>query len=306
LPLFAAASTFALAAGALAALGIACAGMNTASNALSSDLFPDERGRRMNGIALVVSLGGLAMPMATALGSGDVSWRTLVVVGAGLSACVAMAGMLVASPNADTGRGSRDPGFDEDAGATSATGAVGNYLRQPGFAWFCLLLMLGAASEASMAGWTSTFLEATGFSTDAATWALSSHWFGLIVGRVAFSSLVDRGKGLAIVRAASCGALFMLLFVAVRLDAVRAAAPFAIGVAIALIVPTSLALAGDRYRGNAGTLYGILLTLAQVGGILMPALIGLVADRAGVRAGLSLVVVNCALVGLVAHRAGKT
>src|SRR5687768_8656612 len=44
LPLFAAASTFALAAGALAAVGIACAGMNTASNALSSDLFPDERG----------------------------------------------------------------------------------------------------------------------------------------------------------------------------------------------------------------------------------------------------------------------
>src|SRR5688500_18412318 len=39
LPLFAAASGFAFAAAALAALGFACAGMNTAANALSSDLF---------------------------------------------------------------------------------------------------------------------------------------------------------------------------------------------------------------------------------------------------------------------------
>ena len=59
LPLFAAASSYLLAAAALAAIGFASAGINTASNALSSELFPEERGRRMNGLAIAVGVGGL-------------------------------------------------------------------------------------------------------------------------------------------------------------------------------------------------------------------------------------------------------
>src|SRR5262245_46792002 len=62
LPLVAMASNAAVAESALFALGVASASINTASNAFSSELFPDERGRRMNGIAIMVGLGGLAMP----------------------------------------------------------------------------------------------------------------------------------------------------------------------------------------------------------------------------------------------------
>jgi len=68
LPLLAAATSAALAGVALAALGLAAAGMNTASNALSSDVFPAERARRMNRLAILTGLGGLAMPMATRSG----------------------------------------------------------------------------------------------------------------------------------------------------------------------------------------------------------------------------------------------
>jgi fucose permease len=69
-------------------------------------------------------------------------------------------------------------------------------------------------------------------------------------------------------------------------------APFVIGVAIALVVPTLLALAGDRYRGNSGALFGLLLTLLQVGGIALPAAIGVVSDEAGLPIGLSLIVMS--------------
>jgi fucose permease len=294
LPLLAAATSFALAAAAMGALGLAAAGMNTAANALSSDLFPHERGRRMNGIALVVGFGGLAMPLATALGAGTISWRTVVHGGAALAGLVALAGALASTPAATTS--------GSGLGARSAFRTVS---RQPGFVWFGLLLMLGAATEAAMAGWTSTFLTVAGFSPEGATWALSSHWLGLIAGRVIFSRRVDRLKDAAIARAAVCGAACLLVFVALPWTAVLVTGPFAIGLAIAVIVPTSLAFAGDRYPGNAGTLFGVLLTLAQVGGIVVPALIGLIAERAGVRAGLSVLVVNCLVVASVSRRAAR-
>ena len=147
-----------------------------------------------------------------------------------------------------------------------------------------------------MAGWTSTYLNASGFSAAAATWALSSHWLGLILARVLLSARVEHAKSAAIMRSALCGALCVSIFVSAPMPAVLAAGPFAIGFAIALVVPTSLALAGDRYPGNTGTLFGLLLTLAQVGGMTLPAAIGFVSDRAGLRLGLSLLVASCLFV----------
>ncbi|HLG59973.1 MAG TPA: MFS transporter [Vicinamibacterales bacterium] len=287
LPLFAAAPTAILAGLALVALGLAAAGMNTASNALSSDLFPTERARRMNLLGILAALGGLALPITTVLASGAASWRAVVVGGALLAAVVAVAcaRVRVLSPV---------PTLPH-----SATDAFKHFARRPGFALFGLLLMLGGGNEASMAGWTSTYLNASGFSAAASTWALSAHWLGLILARVLLSARAEHAKSAAITRSALCGAACVLIFVSVRVPVVLAVGPFAIGVAIALIVPTSLALAGDRYPGNAGTLFGLLLTLAQVGGIALPAAIGLVSDRAGLHAGLSLLVLSGLGVALV-------
>jgi fucose permease len=289
LPLFAIAGSFVFAAAALAALGAASAGMNTAANALSSDLFPLERGRRMNGLALMVGVGGLALPSVAALAAGYVSWRAIVLGGAAVSMLVAVAAVFIDVPS-----------MPPRARAGEAFATV---LRQPGFGWFVLLLLLGPAMEASMAGWTSTYLGAMGFSPAAATWALSSHWLGLVTGRLIFSPHVDRGKSAAIVRAALAGAACLALFVAAPWTWLLAAAPFAIGLAIAVVVPTSLALAGERYPRHAGTLFGILLTFAQAGAMVMPAAIGVVASRFGLRAGLSLLIAAGLATAVVTRRA---
>jgi MFS family permease len=290
LPLFAAAWNMELAVAALATLGLASAGINTASNALSSDLFPDERGRRMNGIALAVGLGGLTMPALTALAEGRLSWRVVVIGGAVFAAVVALAGTRVRHSDAVRHAAVTPPG-------------IGVFLRQRGFVWFCLLMMLGAANEASMAGWTSTYLNASGFTPAAATWGLSSHWLGLTVGRIVFAARVDLVKRAAIVRAALAGAGAIAVFVSSGTPAVLAVAPFAIGVAISVIMPTSLAFAGESCRGNTGTLFGVLLTLAQLGSMILPALVGAIAERRGIHAGMSLLVVNALMIAVVAWRA---
>jgi MFS transporter, FHS family, glucose/mannose:H+ symporter len=292
LPLFAVATTYPLALAALAAIGLASAGVNTASNALCSDLFPDERGRRMNGIAIAVGLGGLSMPAATALLAGELSWSAVAIGGALLSGAVAIAAMRVEVP-------------PKALRAASASARIPMVMRQRGLIWFALLVMLGAGTEASMAGFSSTYLTALGFTPEVATWALSAHWVGLIVGRIVFARRVDRAKDMAIRVAAAAGAVTLLLFTTTTSSAVLLAAPFAIGVSIAIIMPTALAFGGERYPDNAGTLFGTLLTVAQAGAMALPAIIGVVAEQAGVRAGMGILVVNNALVAAICLKAAR-
>jgi len=287
MPLLAVTRTPLLAGVAIVALGLASAGMNTASNALSSDLFPGERARRMNRLAILVGIGGVMMPVTTVASSVFVSWRTVVVAGGVLAALVAVASAWV--PAAAT---SVSP-------SRSLGEAIRRFARQPGFIWLAAALLLGGGNEAALAGWISTYLQAAGFTASASTWVLASHWLGLIVARVTLSPRVERTKAAAVLRAALAGAMCVAVFVLVNGPAWLAVMPFVVGCAIALVVPTMLALAGDRYPGHPGALFGLLLTLLQVGGIALPAAIGFVADRAGLRPGMFLIVFSCLLVALL-------
>ena len=305
LPLFAVAGNAVLAAAALGAIGLASASVNTASNALASELYPEERARRMNGLGVMFGLGGLAMPAATVLASDLVSWRAVVVAGGALSAVVSVTSARMGpTGNATSASGTTRGG--EGLSTVSALTALRYFARQPGFFWLCLLVMLGGGNEAAMAGWTSSFLLASGFSAAASTWILSTHWLGLVLSRLLFSSHVDRAKAAAIERSAVAGALLLLILVTAEEPVVLAVGPFAIGMAIALVMPTSLALAGEHMSGNSGALFGVLLTLAQVGGMVLPASVGLVAEHTGVGPGLALLVGTCGLIALVVRHASRS
>jgi DHA1 family bicyclomycin/chloramphenicol resistance-like MFS transporter len=291
LPLLAMASNAAVASSVLFALGAAAASINTASNAISSELFPEERARRMNGIAIMVGLGGLTMPTATVLASELVTWRAVVVGGGALSAVVAILG--VRPLDIPRLKGS-DP--------TGSIVALRQFSKQPEFVWCLLLILLAGGNEASMAGWTSTLVMASGFSTSAATLGLSSHWLGLILSRAFFSSRVDRAKAVAVERSAVLSALTLLVLVVTGSRYLVMIGPFVVGVCMALVMPTSLALAGERLRGNSGALFGVLLTVAQVGGILLPASIGLVAEQTNVRLSLALLVGSFGVIAVIVRR----
>ena len=294
MPLLAMARTAVLAGTAIIALGVAAAGVNTASNALSSDFFPGDRARRMNRLAILAGIGGLTMPVAISLSSAGGSWRTIVVAGGALSALLALACAWV------------PPLTSPAPPHHSVINGIRRFARQPGFAWLGLALLLGGGNEAALAGWISTYVQAAGFSASAATWVLASHWLGLILARMLLSARVERVKAAAIMRSAIAGAVCVAAFVVVGAREWLAVGPFVIGFAIALVVPTTLALSGDRHPGNTGALFGLLLTLVQVGGIALPATIGFVSDRAGLRVGLSVVALSyvcvAGVVRLALHR----
>ena len=296
MPLLAVMRTPLLAGVTIVALGVASAGMNTASNALSSDLFPGERAIRMNRLAILVGMGGVLMPVTTVVSSVLVSWRTVVVAGGVLAALVALSCVWVPAAV-------RVEGSSRGAPPHSLGYALRRFARQPGFLWLAAALLLGGGNEAALAGWISTYLQAAGFNASTSTWLLASHWLGLIVARLTLSPRVERTKAAAVVRSAVAGATSVGVFVLISAHGWLAIMPFVLGCAIALAVPTMLALAGDRYPGNMSALFGLLLTLLQVGGIALPSAIGFIADRGGLRLGVSLIAFSSLVVALLVRMA---
>ena len=67
------------------------------------------------------------------------------------------------------------------------------------------------------------------------------------------------------------------------------------GLAISPMAPTALSVAGDRYERNTGAVFGLLLSVAQLGGMIIPWLVARVAGRAGFRAAI-LVSCGCGVI----------
>jgi fucose permease len=59
-----------------------------------------------------------------------------------------------------------------------------------------------------------------------------------------------------------------------------------IGLSYGPIFPTTLAIAGDRYSKYAGTVFGLLFSIALMGGMLLPWAVGQVSQRLSVRMGM--------------------
>jgi fucose permease len=59
-----------------------------------------------------------------------------------------------------------------------------------------------------------------------------------------------------------------------------------IGLSYGPIFPTTLAIAGDRYRERAGTVFGLLFSIALMGGMSFPWAVGQLSQRFGVHAGM--------------------
>jgi fucose permease len=84
----------------------------------------------------------------------------------------------------------------------------------------------------------------------------------------------------------------MTLLLTIRSILAAAIAVILLGISITTIFPTVLGLAGSSFASHSGTVFGILIGIALAGGMTLPWAVGKLAARWGIRAGLSLVVLN--------------
>ncbi|HZR31900.1 MAG TPA: MFS transporter [Terriglobales bacterium] len=291
---FAAAQSFWAAAAATLALGSGGGGLNTAANVLASDLYPENRGPMLNILGVFYGFGALFMPLVTASVATRIPIPELLIASAILPAMCGILYALLTFP------ATREP-------HAISLQELAEVLRHPGLLLFGFLLLIESGNEAVLGGWTSSYLITLGAQARIATWVLAGYWAGLMLGRVAASRLLRWLKDVqlvllsAAVSLATCAVLLL-----VRSLPLLAVAVASTGFAFSAIFPTILAMAGDRYQRNAGTVFGVLFAVGLAGGAVFPWGVGHISQAYSVRAGMALpmigAAVNCITIWMIRRR----
>jgi fucose permease len=162
-------------------------------------------------------------------------------------------------------------------------------LKQRFFRLTMLTIFFGGATEMGMAYWLPAYAEKSlSFAPWTAGLALLGFSLAMTVGRLATMFLPK-----------SVGAIPLMLICCVATAVLFPIASFApnrglaiagcilVGLAGSCLWPTTLAVAADRYPQGGATMFALLGALGNFGGIFMPWLVGVVADRWGLNWGLA-------------------
>ena len=264
-------------------VGIAKGSAMNACTILVSDNSAD-RTRGMNLMHSCYACGALLCPFLIAA-AGRVSTGLALLVLAGLGAVLWL--IYLRTPMGGQGK----------AGASKGKETIDwSFLRSVQFWLLTGLLFCQNAAEQSVTGWMVTYFKGSGIITGAlAAYTVTVMWGATLIARllIAFvfpfrkprKAMVVMGVGCTIfyfflMRAHSQGAAILLLF--------------AFAFSMAGMNPTAVASAGKM---TSVTSMGIMLPAASSGAILMPWIIGLVAEEAGLAAGMACNIVPC--IGLV-------
>ncbi len=277
-------------------LGSGGGGLNTSTNVLVSDVYGDDRGSMLNVLGIFFGVGALFIPLLTSLVAARIA--AVMLAAAAVAAVCALAYLLLPFPAA------------REAHSFSWREAA-QVARYPGVLLFAFLLFFQSGNEASLNGWTSTWTGGLGASEKAATAVLAAFQASMMAGRVLAARLLRTVAKPRLVFASGLGAVAgCALMLAARSVPVMAAGVVVTGLSFAAIYPTTLAMAGDRYPRFSGTVFGVLFSIALLGGIAFPWGLGHVSDAFGLRAGIVLPLVGaamiCVMIGTIRRRAGRT
>jgi MFS transporter, FHS family, glucose/mannose:H+ symporter len=291
---FIAADSFGAAGLSAVLLGLGGGGLNTATNVLVSDLYEESRGPRLNVLGVFFGIGALFVPLSAAGLSQRIGTTPLLAAGALLAVACLLAYATLRFPPAREAEGFS---FAE----------VAQVMRYPGVLLFASLLFFQSGNEASIGGWTSTYVGHMGWDAATATWVLAGYWAALMVGRLLSARLLAVISKPRLVLSSGIGSALgaVLLLLADSLPAMTAGV-LLLGFSFASVYPTTLGMVGDRYRRFTGTVFGVLFSIALMGGMLFPWLIGQVSQALGVRSGMVVPLVGaaliCTIVSIIAAR----
>jgi len=271
---FARAQSFGTASIAAILLGVGGGGLNTCTNVLVSDLYAAQRGPMLNLLGIFFGVGAISIPLMAANIEGRFTIPQLFLFCAVLAVICAIWYAMISFPPANT----------KQAFSWRELLVVAKY---QGVLVLAFILFCESGNEACIAGWTSTYAGVIGYSPRLATLILAAYWAALMLSRM-LAAPVLRGIGKS--QLVLGVALLSLGGVAVLLSARSPILLFVgtalIGLSYGPIFPTTLAIAGDRYTQRAGTVFGLLFSIALLGGMTFPWAVGQVSQEIGVRSGM--------------------
>ena len=151
-------------------------------------------------------------------------------------------------------------------------------------------------SEASLIGWLVTYFQDAGIFPEAVSTAMQSLlWIMILIGRLVcavISPKLNRNV-LILILGLMMTSSFVLMITATS-PAVIAAAVFLVGLSMSGIYPTTLSTMEQRYNSST-VATGLCIGTATVGAIIMPSVVGTVAERAGIEGGIATISVAMAI-----------
>jgi FHS family glucose/mannose:H+ symporter-like MFS transporter len=274
LAVFSSAHSFYAAMAAAALLGFGGGGLNTSSNALVADIYPENRGPMLNVLGAFFAVGALFIPFLAASLTVNYTSAQVLLVGAALAAICGLFYLFTTFPAPK-----ERIGFSILASIKAA--------GMPGVLLFGVLLFFESGNEASIGGWTSTYIVSLRQSPRVATVILAFYWAALMLGRIIAARLLRSVRKEYLVLASGIGSAIgcAVLFVSQTIPMISAGA-IIVGLSFAAVYPTMLAIAADRYARLAGTIFGLLFAMGLLGGMLFPWIIGHVSQAYSLRYGM--------------------
>lgn len=293
-------SSYAALAAAAIAYGMGGGMLNTVTNALISVLRASSRASSLNLLGFSFSLGAIAAPLLISVAHGHFSPATMLRLLAVAPALILL--LLLPMP------------FPPGLRAGTPPRVLLRSLLHPAIWIFAILLLFESANENCVFVWagklTADFFPSFANRADLALVAVT---VALGVGRLiaSFASRHFAGRALLFL---SC-AVVMFGSTLVAFSAAHASLGYAgtiagfsiLGLGLAPIFPTTLALAGDRFPSETGTVFGAIMAVALVGGTSGPLLGGWLVARNPVH----VLAIPCAgavaiaLLALTPHRASQ-
>ena len=171
-----------------------------------------------------------------------------------------------------------------------------SFLHAPRFWLLTGLLFCQNAAEQSVTGWMVTYFKGSGIIAGSlAAYTVTVMWGATLVARLLIAFVFPfKNPRKAMVGMSVLCTFFYVLLVRADTQGMAIALLFAFAFSMAGLNPTAVASAG---RMTSVTSMGIMLPAASSGAILMPWIIGIVAEKAGLAAGMASNIVPC--VGLI-------
>ena len=265
--------------------GIARGGNSNFSNTMISTLPGDKAARGYNLLHGCFAVGALLSPLLLVFFAGRwpaSGWR--VMAGLLCALCLCQLAVYAKMP------------LPAEPPRKGVSAADRSFLKVKLFWLGSAMLLFYISAEYAIVGWLVTYFEDTGILDPSRSQLMNSLlWLVIFLGRMigaAITGKVSRGKLLLV-----DGVGFFLCFLVMFFS--RSPVPITLGLIgvglfMSTIYPTAFTFGSDCIRGNdLGC--SIMIFTGSVGGIITPALVGLVAERAGIQAGMGVVAALTAL-----------
>lgn len=257
--------------------------INGGTNALVADISVEGRSSGLSYLGIFFGIGAFGVPFAMGTLQGALAPTTIVAIVGGLFLIPVGYFAAIRFPHPKLPQGVP---IRESMKLT----------RDGILIMMAILLFLQSGMEIAVGGWTATYFnEVIALEAGTAIYFLSLFWAGMMLARIVLGNILKRQSPVTVffvfIGIALTGALLLLASTGLPL-----AAPgiFLIGAGLAAGFPIILGFVGDRYPHLSGTAFSLVLVIALVGGVVMPYLIGELADSVGLR--LSFILVPITLI----------